>query len=89
MTGTTRSATPWLWYRREPWLPVMLAAFVPIGAGFVLPHAFHLLLIGMSALLVILSTAMLIRQGLFRAQLPPELPRDAERRATKRHRAAA
>jgi hypothetical protein len=86
---TARSAAPWPWYRREPWLPVMLAAFVPIGVGFMLPQAFHLLLIGVSALLVLLSTAMLIRQGPFREHPRPELPHDAEGRAKERRRAAA
>jgi hypothetical protein len=86
---TTRSATPWPWYRREPWVPVLLAAFAPIGAGFVLPQAFHLPLLGVSALLVVLSAAMLIRQGLFREHPGPERPRDAERRATERRDVAA
>jgi len=86
---STPGATPWPWYRREPWVPVILAAFVPLGVGFVLPHAFHLLLIGVSALLVVLSTAMLIRQGPFTEHPRPALPHDAVRRPKERRSVAA
>jgi hypothetical protein len=64
-------ATARPWYRREPWLGVTLASFAPIGAGFATPQQYHHLLLGLSGVLVILSTALLIRQGPFREQEPP------------------
>jgi hypothetical protein len=80
-----RHETPWPWYRREPWLAVVLAAFVPIAVGFATPQEFHVLLISVSALLVIVSTAMLIRQGPFRAHPRPEATRRKAARGAARH----
>jgi hypothetical protein len=74
-------ATPWPWYRREPWLAVALASFVPIGVGFALPQQHHYLLLGMSAVLVVLSIAMLIREGRFREHPKPVSTTRSERRA--------
>jgi hypothetical protein len=71
-TSAPERAMPWPWYRREPWLSVAMAAFVPIGVGFALPEELHVLLLGMSALLVLLGVAMLIRQGPFREHPRPE-----------------
>ena len=59
------------WYRREPWLAVNLASFVPIGVGFALPERTHAPLLGASALLLASSVALLMRQGPFRATEPP------------------
>jgi hypothetical protein len=74
------NATPWPWYRREPWLAVALASFAPIGAGFALPQEFHYLLLGMSGVLVVLSIAMLFRQGPFREHPQPAQPVSTSRR---------
>jgi len=86
-TTATESATPWPWYRREPWVPVILAAFVPIGVCFALPQGVHLPLLALSGLLVVLSAAMLIRQGLFREHPRPEATRGEDARAARRRAA--
>jgi hypothetical protein len=84
-----RSEVPWPWFRREPWLLTILAAFVPIGVGFALPEQLHVLLLGASALLVLLSVGMLIRQGPFRPHPRPDASTHRpERRAERRAQAA-
>jgi 4-amino-4-deoxy-L-arabinose transferase-like glycosyltransferase len=54
------------WYRREPWLAVILVAFVPVLVGFATPQHFHMPLMALSALLTLTALALLIRQGPFR-----------------------
>jgi len=48
--------------RFEPWLGVASSAFVPIGVMFILPTSFSWPMIGLAAVLVLSSVAMLIRQ---------------------------
>ena len=73
--STAARDTPWPWYRREPWLSVVLAAFVPIAVGFATPQEFHALLLGLSGLLLVMSIAMLIRQGPFTEHPRPKTAR--------------
>ena len=79
-TSRVAHDAPWPWYRREPWLSVVLAAFVPIAVGFATPQEFHALLLGLSGLLLVLSIAMLIRQGPFTEHPRPTTARTADRR---------
>jgi hypothetical protein len=69
--ATAARDTPWPWYRREPWLPVAMAAFVPIAVGFETPQEYHALRLGVSGVSVVLSIAMLLRQGPFRERPRP------------------
>ena len=48
--------------RFERWLGVASSAFVPIGVMFILPTSFSWPMIGLAAVLVLSSVAMLIRQ---------------------------
>lgn len=64
------------WYRREPWLAVMLVAFVPLIAAVVAPDAAQYPLIGLTVLALIAGAAMLIRQGVFGAQPGSKLHRE-------------
>ena len=67
-TSPAAASAPSPWYRREPWLAVVLAAYVPTGAGFLTPAAFHPPLIALSAMLVLAAIVLLLRQGPFRSR---------------------
>ena len=54
--------TPGPWYRREPWLAVMLVAFLPLVATVLAPEAAKYPLLGLTGLTLIVGSAMLIRQ---------------------------
>jgi hypothetical protein len=54
------------WYRREAWLAVSLAAFVPIFVGFFTPQSMHVPLLALAALLVIVGLGLLVRRGVTR-----------------------
>jgi hypothetical protein len=69
--GTSRP-----WYRSEPWLAVMLAAFVPLVAAVVAPDAAQYPLIGLSVLALIVGAVMLIRHGVFRPHPAARLYRE-------------
>ena len=58
--GTSRP-----WYRREPWLAVMLAGFVPLTAAIFAPDPARYALMGLTGLALIIGAAMLMRQGVF------------------------
>jgi hypothetical protein len=75
-------ATPWPWYRGEPWLAAMLAAFLPMIAAIFAPDSAKYPLIGLSALAVVVGTAMLIRQGAFQPHSRPASRREAPREGT-------
>ena len=64
------------WYRSEPWLAVMLAAFVPLVAAVVAPDAAQYPLIGVSVLTLVVGAAMLIRHGVFRPNPGARLHRE-------------
>ena len=51
------------WYRREPWLAVELAAFLPMVAAFLVPEQLGVPLVGFSGFLVAAGLALLIRRG--------------------------
>jgi hypothetical protein len=53
------------WYRREPWLAVMLAAFVPLAAAVFVPDPARYPLIGLTGLALVVGAVMLVRQGIF------------------------
>ena len=69
-------ATSRRWYRREPWLAVMLAAFVPLVAAAIAPDAARYPLIGLTGLAIVVGVAMLIRQGVFRTHPGSALHRE-------------
>jgi len=58
--GTSRP-----WYRREPWLAVMITAFAPLAAAIFAPDPARYVLIGLTGLALIVGAVMLIRQGVF------------------------
>jgi hypothetical protein len=62
------------WYRREPWIVVMLAALVPVLVGFETPQRFHAPLMVLSGALLLVSFGMLVRQGVFRSNEPRAKP---------------
>jgi len=62
----TVSETSQPWYRSEPWMAVALAAFVPLVAAVIAPDTVQYHLIGLSGVLLVVSIAMLLRQGVFR-----------------------
>ena len=53
------------WYRREPWLAVMLAGFVPLAAAIPAPDAVQYPLLGLTVIAVVIGSVMLVRQGVF------------------------
>jgi len=65
--GTSRP-----WYRREPWLAVMLAAFVPLTAAIFAPDPARYALMGLTGLALIIGAVMLMRQGVFQPHLESE-----------------
>jgi hypothetical protein len=54
------------WYRSEPWLLPMVAAYLVILVAFFTPEALHVPLTVASGLLIVGAFALLLRQGLFR-----------------------
>jgi uncharacterized membrane protein len=50
------------WYRSEPWLAVLLAAFVPLLGASVAPVALRVPLVGVGGLIVAVGLAMLVRR---------------------------
>jgi len=60
------------WYRREPWLAVMLAAFVPLTAAIFAPDPARYALMGLSGRALIIGAVMLMRQGVFQPHLESE-----------------
>ena len=70
-------ATPWPWYRGEPWLAAMLAAFLPMIAAILAPDSAKYPLIGLSALAAVVGIAMLIRQGAFQPHPRPASHRES------------
>lgn len=65
------------WYAREPWLAWLLAAFVPLGGalavtaeGEVLPAPWPSLVLAAGGACLLVSFALLARQGPFRAAAP-------------------
>ena len=61
------------WYRREPWLAVMLSAFAPLAAAVFAPGSARVPLIGLTGLALIIGAVMLVRQGVF-APAPGSAP---------------
>jgi hypothetical protein len=54
------------WYRREPWLAVVLAGYVIMGVAFLMPERLHPAFLVASGALMLAAVALLLRQGLFR-----------------------
>jgi Na+/melibiose symporter-like transporter len=54
------------WYRREPWLVPVLAAYAVILVAFFTPEALHVPLTVTGGLLLVAAFALLLRQGPFR-----------------------
>ena len=63
--SATAEETPRPWYRREPWLAAMLAAFVPLTAAAFAPDSARVMLIALTALALLVGAVMLVRQGVF------------------------
>ncbi len=57
---TNELAAPW--YRREMWLAVCLASFVPVCIAIVAPPEWKVPLIGLAGAVMMASIVMLIRQ---------------------------
>jgi hypothetical protein len=76
-------ATPWPWYRSEPWLVVMLAGFVPMIAAIFAPESAKYALIGLGALAAVVGIAMLVRQGPFQPHPRPAAHREPARQAAR------
>lgn len=64
------------WYRQEPWLAWLVAAFLPMVGALAVPAAppptiqpLRLASVGLSALCLLVAVALLIRQGPFRPAL--------------------
>ncbi|AHG92315.1 hypothetical protein J421_4780 (plasmid) [Gemmatirosa kalamazoonensis] len=67
-----RPATPaaWRWYRSEPWLALVLAAYVPMLVAFFTPQRFHLAFMVVSGALMVAALVLLLRQGPFQPRRP-------------------
>ena len=59
------------WYRRETWLVPTLGSFVPVSVGFATPDRFHVLLLGMSGVMLVVGLIMLLRHGVTRTDAEP------------------
>ena len=64
------------WYRSEPWLAVIILAFVPLAATFIAPDAAQYPLIWASVIALVAGTVMLIRQGVHRPIAAARLHRE-------------
>lgn len=70
-----RAARPALpWYRREPWLAVLAAAFVPILLALVAPAPLRMPLLGVSAVLMAAGLTMLVRHDRRVREVPDTTP---------------
>jgi hypothetical protein len=66
LTQSSDSSAPW--YKRETWLALCLAAFVPLLLGTIAPKSWQMLLFVVSALLFAGSIGLLVRTD----RTPPE-----------------
>jgi hypothetical protein len=57
------------WYRRESWLAICFAAFIPITLALILPASLKFPLLGLGVLLAAIGLAMLVRKELVRMKL--------------------
>jgi hypothetical protein len=57
------------WYRRESWLAICFAAFIPISLALMLPDALKRPLLGVGVLLAVTGLALLVRKELHRMKL--------------------
>lgn len=48
------------WYRREPWLAVCIASFLPVAAALLAPQAWRVALTGVTLVMMAVSMLMLV-----------------------------
>ena len=73
----TRGSPEGPWYRREAWLAFCLAAFVPIGVAFAVPHTVKVPLLGAGVALAVVGLALLLWKEIVRPRRAHVATRDA------------